>query len=315
MTETTLTVPAHIAARIEARKAQDKPSGALAAVLTGGDQIPRISIRAARFRLVDEGVETMMGIELDVVIIAVNPAVSRHFYLENYNPDADGYKPPDCFSLDGVAPDSSCESPQMDVCAKCPNNVLGSKITPSGAKAKLCGEIRNLAVVSAGDPSKVYNLPIPVTSMKGLRGYFKHLQNYGTIPEEVVTTLGFDSDVSYPKITFALKSFLGEAAIPVIERMATEPQALIATRQIRADGSEITPHKGLPAGAVSAAAPAKLAPSVEEPKAATPKAAKPVPVLAPEPEEVESAPVVEDTTPDVPEDELTQAINAIFDVN
>jgi len=230
MSNTELKVPAHIAARAAARKKAGVMS-ALAQALASSVQPPRISIKGSRFRLVENSVETPVGIELDVVIIGANPAVSKIFYAGEWDPNAEDQRP-DCASADGKRPDSDIANPVCDSCLKCPNNVLGSKIIESsGAKSKLCSDLRYLAVVPASDPSKVYALTVTVTAMKSLRQFTQTLNNYGVEINEVVTQLSFDEEASFPKVVFNKGKFLPEKAIVVVESLMHDATVLQATRE------------------------------------------------------------------------------------
>ena len=223
------TVPAHIAARIAARQQAGGKSAIAAAIGGDGVSIPRISIRASRYRLVEEGVETTVGVNLDVIIVGANPRVSKVFYVKNFDSSADNVRP-DCFSNDGLKPDSSVLKGVSTSCADCPNNVLGSKILPSGAKSKLCADQRHLAVVPAADPTKVYSLTVPVSGMKALREYFKGLTNYNIGPEEVITELGFDDTASYPKIIFKQKGYVPDKALQRVDALLESDAVKVAVR-------------------------------------------------------------------------------------
>lgn len=330
-----MTVPAHIIARMEARKADpSKRSAALDAVVSDGMHAPRISTRASRFRLVDSGVETVVGITLDVVIVRVNPSTSKTYFDKAYDPDNKD-QAPRCSSDDGKRPDARIADPIHDNCATCPKNVVGSKVTDAGKKLKACTDHRDIAVVAAADPGKVYALSVPVSGMTGLREYFKHLSNYGAIPEEVVTVLGFDDKESYPKLTFALKSFLAEKHIANIERIAESDEAKVATRELTGPDA-----LALPAGeAAPAQKPAGLVtgkPEPEEALCAVPEEAAPEAqgesdnISWGEPSEEEEAPepkakpkpkakpaaakpaVVEDATPEADRSELDKALDDMF---
>lgn len=222
MSTNVIQVPAHIQARIAERRASDIKSSVLAAVLSEGFSFPKISVKSSRFRLVEDGVETPVGITLDVVIVGANPNISKVFYSKPFTGEANVR--PDCFSNDGVRPDASVQVPVASSCQTCPHNVLGSKINPSGAKTKMCADQRHLAVVAAADPSKVYEFTVPVSGMKSMREYFKHLQNYGLAPEMVVTTLGFDETANFPKVTFTYKSCLSEAAMNKVDEISTSDE-------------------------------------------------------------------------------------------
>jgi hypothetical protein len=277
-----LTVPAHIAARIAARQQSGTKSSVAAAIVSDGLSIPRISIRAGRYRLVEGGVETPVGINLDVVIIGANPRVSKVFYAGEYDPNAEA-TPPACYSNDGVAPDPSVDKPVCSNCAACPHNVLGSKILKSGAKSKTCADQRHLAVVAAADPSKVYSLTVPVSGMKALREYFKELGNYGIGPEEVITELGFDDTASFPKIIFRQKGFVPEKVLGSVDELVASDDAKIATRQMAPKGAPALAAP--PAHAAIAAPVAPAAPVVddayEEEEADAPVATQPA--AAPQP--------------------------------
>lgn len=263
MSATQMVVPAHIAARAAARNAANQGKSAVAQAILGdgGFQFPKISIRAGRYRLVEDGVETPVGISLDVIIVGANPRVSKIFYSKPYDGNAEGVRP-DCSSNDGIRPDASVQSPVHDNCADCPNNVLGSKILPSGQKSKLCADQRHLAVVPAADPNKVYALTIPVSAMKSLREYFKDLNNYGVNPEEAITELGFDESASYPKIVFKHKGYVPEKALGRIDELTQCEETKVAIRLAAPTGQR------------------QLAAPVDEEEAPTPA---PAPVAAPAP--------------------------------
>ena len=257
------TVPAHIAARIAARQEKGVRSSVNAALVgdKSGSSIPRISIRAGRYRLNEGGVETTVGVTLDTIIIGANPRVSKVFYAQAFDSSAENVRPA-CWSNDGLRPDAAIESPVHTQCSDCPNNVLGSKVLPSGAKSKLCADQRHLAVVAAADPSKVYSLTIPVSGMKALREYFQELENYGLAAEEVITELGFDDSASYPKITFSRKGYVPEKAITKVEALAISDATKVATRQLAP--KDAGPALGSSASETKAVEHKPTAPAVDE---------------------------------------------------
>lgn len=255
-------VPAHIAARIAARQQAGVKSAISEALGSSGVDIPRISIRAGRYRLVEGGVETPVGITLDTIIVGANPRVSKVFYGKQYDASATDTRP-DCFSNDGLKPDASVQNPVSSSCANCPHNELGSKILPSGAKSKMCNDQRHLAVVPAADPTKVYALTVPVSGMKALREYIKDLGNYGLIAEETITELGFDETASFPKITFKRKGYVPESAIARVETLIQSDATKVATRQIAPQAAG--PALAAPEAKPAIAAPAQpVAPAVDE---------------------------------------------------
>jgi hypothetical protein len=249
-------VPAHIAARIAARQQAGVKSSITAALVKDNLNIPRISIRAGRYRLNEDGVETTVGVTLDTIIVGANPRVSKVFYGKAFDATATDVRP-DCWSNDGLKPDAMIEKPVHTSCQDCPHNVLGSKILPSGAKSKMCSDQRHLAVVPAADPTKVYSLTVPVSGMKALREYVKDLDNYGLGTEDVITEMGFDDSASYPKITFTRKGYLPEKAADRVQDLIDSDAAKIATRQL-------SPKQAGPALAAPQKATAIAAPAVDE---------------------------------------------------
>jgi hypothetical protein len=299
------TVPAHIAARIAARQQSGTKSAIAAAIVKEGSNTPRISIRAGRYRLVEDGVETTVGVNLDTIIVGANPHVSKVFYAKIFDASATDVRP-DCWSNDGLRPDVSVEKPVSEACGICPHNELGSKILPSGAKSKMCSDQRHLAVVPAADPTKVYSLTVPVSGMKALREYFKELGNFGIDPEMAVTELGFDDAASYPKITFKQKGFVPEKAEARIDALLNSDVVKVATRQLAP--SQVGPSLAAPQKV------AKIAPAVDEAyedeSPTTSQAVPQAPIEAPAAKVAKEKPAV---TPVKASEELTAKLDSLFD--
>lgn len=293
------TVPAHIAARIAARQQAGTKSSVAAAIVSDGPSIPRISIRAGRYRLVEDGVETTVGVTLDTIIVGANPRVSKVFYAKQFDASAENVRP-ECWSNDGLKPDVSVERPVHAQCADCPHNVLGSKVLPSGAKSKMCADQRHLAVVPAADPTKVYSLTVPVSGMKALREYFKELSNYGIGPEEAITELGFDDTASFPKITFKQKGFVPEKAISKVDTLLESDEVKVATRVLAPKSAG--PALAAPAAQKALPAAKPAAPAVDD--AYEEEAAAPAPAAAP------AKPTV---APVKASDELSKKLDSLFD--
>jgi hypothetical protein len=208
-------VPAHILAR-----GQDS---ALAKSITGGitagDFGPRISIKGSRFRIVENGEETVLNtVELDVVVVGANPRLSKAYYAKAWDPNDVGA--PDCSSLGGIAPGEDSPSPQSDLCATCPHNQWGSKVGPQGQKLKACADMKRLAVVSPEDlEGPIYLLQVTPAALKGLDAFQKALSSRGIAPEVVLTRLTFDTQASFPKLQFGLGGFLDEDQINIVDQI------------------------------------------------------------------------------------------------
>jgi len=265
-------VPAHLAARVGA------PS-ALALSLTGGISsttggFPRISIKGARFRIIEGDTETVLDQTfLDVVVVGANPRLSKQWYAKAWTPDSEP-SAPDCFSLDGIGPDPESTSPQNDLCASCPQNAWGSKITPQGQQIKACAHQKRLAVVAADDPSgPVYLLLVTPAALKGLNQYQKELSMRG-IPAEIVRTrLSFDTDASFPKLKFDFGGFLDEATQAEVDKLFGTEEVRQITGELRTSAAPAVPK---------ISAPQQVAPK-PAPVAAAPQPA-PTPVAEPQPE-------------------------------
>lgn len=284
-------VPAHIAARMGQ---QSSLASSLAAGLAqGGESYPRISIKGSRFRIVEDKTETVLDqTKLNVVIVGANPRLSKTYYAKQWDPN-DEPTGPDCFSLDGIGPDASVQNPENDLCASCPKNAWGSKISATGQQIKACSDQKRLAIVAADDPEgPIYLLQVTPAALKGLNQYQKELSVRGIPPEVVKTVLSFDTDASFPKLKFGFGGFLEAHEQEVVDRLfgSDEVKEITGEKVTVSQPAEVAAPK--PAPVASKPAPVEV---VEEapapaPEAAAPKrgfgAAKPVeeaPAPAPKP--------------------------------
>ena len=256
-------IPAHLARVVGQPSAL---SAALAGGLSGGANYPRISIKGARFRIVEDGTETVLeDTKLSVVIVGANPRLSKTYYAKQWTPDSEPSSP-DCYSLDGIRPAADSTGPQHDTCATCPMNAWGSKVTPMGQQIKACADQKRLAVVASNDPTgPTYLLQITPAALKGLASYQKELSHRGIPVEAVKTVVTFDTDASFPKLMFKFGGFLDEDEYAAVEELFGSDKVL-----------EITGEK-------AAAAPEEEAPA-PKPKAAAKPAVKAAPEPEPEPE-------------------------------
>ena len=261
-------IPAHLVAKVGQPSAL---SQSIASGISQGQSFPRISIKGARFRIIEDGTETVLDTtSLDVIIVGANPKLSKTFYAKAWNPEAEP-SAPDCYSLDGTKPHPESESPQNDMCSGCPHNAWGSKIGPQGQQLKACTDQKRLAVVSADDPEgPVYLLQVTPAALKGLNAYHKELSVRGIPAEVVKTKVGFDTDASFPKLKFGFGGFLDEAAYAAVEPLFGADSVLEITGEKQPD---------------VAPAPTQVRKSVVK--------AKPAPEPEPEPEEEAPAPVAE----------------------
>jgi hypothetical protein len=270
-------VPAHLAGRVGV------PSilgAALTGGLSSGQSFPKISIKASRFRIKEGDTETVLeSTALDVVIVGANPRLSKTWYAKQWDANAEPAAP-DCYSLDGISPDPESEDAQNDLCASCPHNAWGSKVTPTGQQVKACSDNKRLAVVAADDASgPVYLLSVTPAALKGLNQYQKELSVRGIPPEIVKTRVSFDTDASFPKLKFTFGGFLDADVQEVVDGLfgseqvkeitGENPRTPVAVPQI---AKAPAPAPVAPKPAVKAAAPVEEpAPAPAPAQAAAPK--------------------------------------------
>lgn len=224
----------------------------------------------------DEG-EAVQSVQ--VVLIKSNPRLAKIFYKGQYS-EGDT-SPPDCWSADGIRPDAGVEKPVSKTCEICPNNVWGSKITPGGAKTRACADVRRMAVAmrdqieaAALDPKQEVEpllLRVPPASLNPLKDYIeKMLKPKGVPPYALITRVGFDTSVAYPKLSFKGIQFLNDdqAAVVVALRDSEEVKRILAEAteysavgttgdsEVEVDGAPTTTEAG-PTPAVSTMQPAQ----------------------------------------------------------
>jgi hypothetical protein len=269
---TNIQVPAHLAARIGQ---QSSLAASLAAGLAqGGDSYPRISIKGARFRIVEGKTETVLDqTKLNVIIVGANPRLSKTFYAKQWDPNVEATGP-DCFSLDGIGPDVSVQNPENDLCASCPKNAWGSKISPTGQQIKACADQKRLAIVAADDPTgPIYLLQVTPAALKGLNQFQKELTVRGIPLEVVQTVLSFDTNASFPKLEFNFGGFLDAAAQSAVDELFGSEQVLeITGEKTNSRPVEVPVQIERPAPVAPKPAPVEV---VEEPVAPAPEATTP----------------------------------------
>jgi hypothetical protein len=282
---TTNLIPANVSIPSHLAKYVGKTSAlglSMSGGMTSNSGFPRISIKASRFRIVDGDTETVLpDTTLQVVIVGANPRLSKTWYAKAWTKDSEP-QAPDCFSLDGMSPDAESTSPQNDLCASCPQNAWGSKVTDAGQQIKACSDTKRLAVVAADDPSgPIYLLTVTPAALKGLNQYQKELSMRGIPAEIVKTAISFDTDASFPKLKFGFGGFIEEDTQQLVD-------GLFGAESVREITGEIVKR---PVEVPKVAAPAAV--HVSAPKPAVRVAPAPVVEAAPAP----AAPAAEPATP------------------
>lgn len=152
---------------------------------------------------------------VEVVLVQANPTLSKIFYEKQYEEGTN--ESPRCFSNDGVKPDAGVQNPISKLCANCPNNVWGSRITPAGKKSRACSDARRMAVVFAhdlydkGEECEKFLLRVPPASLNPLKDYAEKILAPKGIPFfGIVTRIGFDPTAAHPQFTFKPARFVND---------------------------------------------------------------------------------------------------------
>lgn len=220
-------VPAELANLLGGEDANDD----LSSGVSGGFSV--LSFRGSKWRIKHSGEETLITdadgetiASLRVVLLKANKNISKNYYKEGFvegSTDA-----PTCFSVDGEKPDASVENPQNSVCATCPHNQFGSRITDTGSKAKACSDTRRVAVIPEGDfKNERFGGPmllrVPAASLSELASYGKAMKAKHYPYNTIVTRVSFDPDTAYPKLKFnALRPLTGDESAEIIELLKDE---------------------------------------------------------------------------------------------
>lgn len=203
---------------------------------SGGVQsgFPVVSYRGKVWRVKQGGEEQVYTDEngdaiqfVDAVLVRSNENLSKTYYKGKYS-EGDSGKP-ECWSSDGIRPEQDVPNPVNALCAGCPMNAWGSRVTDEGKKMKACQDVRRVAImlsheleaIVAGkktvEEADVMLLRIPPATLNPLKDYAERvLAPKGAAPYMLVTRLGFDTQASYPKLTFKGARWLSEAEFGVI---------------------------------------------------------------------------------------------------
>ncbi|MHB1097955.1 MAG: hypothetical protein ACYCZR_00240 [Burkholderiales bacterium] len=271
--------PAYLA--VASDQARARNLAAMGGIKAGG--FPRISQGGGKFHIIEGDNKTLItdpnnpelpAMQLEVVVVGFNPAVSKTYYAGDWEPgDAEE---PDCSSDNGVVPDSGVPAPQCTNCAACPQNVWGSKISKhNGKQIKACSDNKRLVIVRADDVagSKAISLTITPGALKEWAEYVRALDGKGIEVSTVVTKVQFDPTVTFPKLVFKFGRYLTEAEVAQVRvREAGDDVRLIAAPKSSAPAPTSVPVSA-PAAQPAAVptAPAASAPPVQ---AAAPVAAE-----------------------------------------
>jgi hypothetical protein len=162
---------------------------------------------------------------LDVIIIAMNPNISKMYYAGNY---VDGTNnAPICASLNGDKPDPGVQEPQHPICADCPHNEWGS----GQGKGKACKDHRKLAVLllpymTKGILDKPLREPIYLAinpnSLKALKAYGDSLVYRNVHFASVITRITWSAKKQW-LMDFTVLQALTDKEAPVVLPLIDSP--------------------------------------------------------------------------------------------
>jgi len=198
-------------------------------------------------RAIDDGPEPF----LDVVIVQCAEHPSKYWYEDAYDPN-DDRKPPDCWSSNGVQPDSGAPKKQSEHCVGCKHNVWGSKKPRDDGRAsrgKACTDHKRLVVVPVGDiENKAYGGPmllqVPPTSLKLLAPFENKLAHAGFRFFEVWTRLSFDETSEFPLFMFDAVAPLDDNQSTQVIKMMNDPliERILTTDIAAVEGYDTPPE-------------------------------------------------------------------------
>lgn len=200
----------------------------------GAAPFPHISIAQSRWRVIDaEGVETVLKtFDVDVAVVAVNPAKSKTYYAKVYSPGETEPTAPDCYSDDGIKPGENAQSPQSTSCMTCPHNVWGSAVNPvSGKKVKACKDSKRVSVafINDGKLSEVYGWRLSPMNMIAFADFVqKEVAARGISLSHIVVRASFDDSASFPKVQFSVLRNMTAEEYAAVNALREEPIARIA---------------------------------------------------------------------------------------
>lgn len=250
-------LPAHLQGASEQMEGNKEFSGG---VHSG---FPIISYRGRTWRVrqggeeqvyLDDAGDAVQSIE--IILVQSNELLSKTYYKGKYV-EGDKAKP-DCWSASGIKPDTDVPNPINAACQSCPMNVWGSKVTDEGKKTRACQDVRRCVVVflheledfAAGnkplDEVTAMLMRIPPASLNPLKEYATMiLAPKGLAPYMLSTKVGFDTEVSFPKLSFKPSRFLSAIEFGAVEelrdsdavRRVLDTSAEHATEGTTGDGS------------------------------------------------------------------------------
>lgn len=165
---------------------------------------------------------------IDLVLVEGSSLLSKTYYQHGFDPSE--FTRPDCWSLDSVKPDPSSPALQAGltgpICATCPMNVFGSKITDAGKKIKACQDYRRIVVLLPHqiglETPKPMAMRVPQSSLRNLKMYVEMLEGYSVGFKAVISRLSFSNE-AFPQLQFTYVNILEEPQFDWVKQLAQTP--------------------------------------------------------------------------------------------
>lgn len=206
----------------------------------------RIVVKKGTFRKLVNGEEVGGKLEgpLNVIIVNALPGISRQYYANDYDPEAEATLP-DCYSNLGDKPEPNATNIQNATCNGCPQNI-------EGPKGRACKFQRRIAVILEGDTSgDIYQMNLGSKSIFGkgegrlypFEAYFNFLSSNNESIDRVVTSISIDDDVDYAKVFFSAARHLtaSEAELAAQAGSSRDAKNVIRLSVAQADGVKKLP--------------------------------------------------------------------------
>lgn len=262
-------------------------------VLNGGISYPYLSIKGKTFTVVKNKEKKLLTINvqgediprpsLTVGVIRANTK-SRQYYAAGYSESTSEGQPPDCYSMDGVAPSPHAKNKQAAKCALCKQAAWGSRVArpgEEGGEGTACSPRTRLAIFDPEAPEIVpMMLSVPVASRKGYTEEVAKFAENRSIPYNALAVkLSFDNSVAGVKLLFKPAGLMSDPQYAKIMELydSAEVKEILGLTETAPPVAE---PAAAPAPAPAAVSQAELDKIIGATMTAAPKPATPAPAAA-----------------------------------
>lgn len=171
------------------------------------------NFRLPRAKMTPEGLEFLEGQppikEVEGVILHTKK--TNMYYANTYTPGQTS--PPDCYSLDGILPDKSVQSPVHPKCQGCPMAEFG---TNQMKKGKACRNLKPLFMLLSEDAIIPRQIVVTPSSLKAANQYLMDITERGFDYKKITTKITLykeNTKDTYLKMKFSMASKLSSQRV------------------------------------------------------------------------------------------------------